>query len=169
MKYYKLFSSASLLLMPLAVFADGFIVVGKDSKVFDEPNAKGYVTLNQKDEEVSVLPGMVFKHHERANGWYVVEYFPGLRGYMSEQAKAAGCVSPKAGEYSVSNNPSQKITITNSNGKWTAIAGDGSYSGICEDNVVVFYDSKKNIAYSLVDLGDGPVIMSYDNSVTKFF
>ena len=53
--------------------------------------------------------------------------------------------------------------------KWTAIAGDGSYSGICEDNVVVFYDSKKNIAYSLVDLGDGPVIMSYDNSVTKFF
>ena len=75
MKYYKLFSSASLLLMPLAVFADGFIVVGKDSKVFDEPNAKGYVTLNQKDEEVSVLPGMVFKHHERANGWYVVEYF----------------------------------------------------------------------------------------------
>ena len=43
MKYYKLFSSASLLLMPLAVFADGFIVVGKDSKVFDEPNAKGYV------------------------------------------------------------------------------------------------------------------------------
>ena len=52
---------------------------------------------------------------------------------------------------------------------WTAIAGDGSYSGICEDNVVVFYDSKKNIAYSLVDLGDGPVIMSYDNSVTKFF
>ncbi len=157
------------LAVPLCAYADTFVVVGKETKVFDEPNAKGYVTLNTKNQEVILQPGMTFKTLETTSGWHIIEYSPGLRGYMSEQVKTVPGQLPKAGTYSVSNAPSQKLKAMSDGDKWSAIVGDKQFSGQSFGNVVIFFNEKNIPAYSLVDIGEGPIVMTYDNSVTKFF
>lgn len=152
-----------------SVFADEYVIIGKESKVFDEPDATGYVTLNTSNEEVSLVPGMVFKTMDNEQGWYIIEYSPGLRGYLSEQAKAVKTVSPKSGTYTVSNNPSQKLTTSVSGDKWNGKIGDKTYPGQAFGDAVVFFDEKGNPAYSMTDIGNGAVVISYDNAVTKFF
>ena len=151
------------------IMADTFIAVNKEAKVFDEPDATGYVTLNQKNEEVTALPGMVFKLSENKGGWNLVEYSPGLRGYISDQVKQSKFILPKAGTYKVANKPTDKITVVTNAGKWSASIGGKTYQGDLSGNIVVFFDDKKMPAYSLVDFGNGPIVMTYDNSVTKFF
>lgn len=150
-------------------YAEDFVVISKESKVFDEPDATGYVTLNTKNEEVVLQPGMVFKVHDNSQGWYIIEYSPGLRGYLSEQAKALSTFSPKAGTYIVSNNPSQKMTTSVNATQWTGKIGDKQYSGKAFGNVVIFFDEMGNPAYSLTDIGNGAVVMTYDNAVTRYF
>ncbi len=152
-----------------SAFAESYVVIGKEAKVFDAPNATGYVTLNTKNEEVVLQPGMVFKVNDSANGWYVIEYSPGLRGYLSEQAKAATTAAPKAGTYTVSNSPSRKLSVTGSSDKWSANIGGKQYSGKAFGDVVVFFNENGTPIYTLTDLGSGPIVMTYDNSVTKFF
>lgn len=153
----------------LSASADNYIVIGREAKVFDEPDATGYVTLNTKNKEVVLQPGMVFKTFDESKGWFIIEYSPGLRGYLSEQARTSVKTPPEAGTYSVANNPSQKLNVTKTGHKWTAKTHDKQYSGEVFENVVVFFDDKKNPAFSLVNLSSGPVVMTYDNSVTKFF
>lgn len=153
----------------IAAQADDYVIIGKETKVFDEPNATGYVTLNTKNEEVVLQPGMAFKIHDNSQGWYIIEYSPGLRGYLSEQAKSSSSSTPKAGIYTVSNNPSVKLDASGSDGKWTAKVGEKLYSGMAYGNVVIFLNDKGDAVYSLTDLGSGPVVMSYDNDVTNFF
>lgn len=153
----------------LNAYADNFVVVGKETKVFDEPNAKGYVTLNTKNQEVVLQPGMVFKTLENTSGWYIIEYSPGLRGYMSEQVKAPVNNLPKGGTYSVSNAPSQKLKTVSEGDKWIATVGEKQFLGKAFGNIIIFFDEKNTPAYSLVDMGEGPIVMSYDNKVTKFF
>lgn len=153
----------------LSAIADTYIVVNKNAKVFDEPNATGYVTLNQKNEEVTVLPGMVFKSLENRQGWNKVEYSPGLHGYISDQVKQAKCSQPKAGTYKVGNKPADKLTVELKDNTWNASIGGKTFRGQSFDNIVIFFDEKKVPVYSLVDLGEGPIVMTYDNSVTGFF
>ena len=153
----------------MAAFAEEYIIVGKDAKVFDEPNAKGYVTLNRKNEEVILTPGMIFKTLDNAKGWYIIEYSPGLRGYLSEQCKVTLAKAPVPGTYVVANYPSHKLSVTNSGDTWTATVNDSKYKGKAFGKVVIFLDADGKMAYSLADLGDGPVAISYDNSVTNFF
>lgn len=171
MKKFRLFRF-SFLLSSLIIagncLADNFIAVSKDGKVYDEASAK-YVTLNQDNDEVNVIPGMVFKTTEHAPGWYLVEYSPGLRAYIPDQIVANSFVSPKPGTYKISNNPSQTLSITQSGDNWNATLGAQSYTGSRFEDVVVFNDSDQKIAFSLVDLGNGPIVISYDNDVTKFF
>lgn len=169
---FRVIASALFFASSLAfstIMADTFIAVNKETKVFDEPDATGYVTLNQKNEEVKALPGMVFKLSENKGGWNLVEYSPGLRGYVSDQVKQSKFTLPKAGTYKVANKPADKLTVENNGSKWTATIGGKTYQGELSGNIVVFFDDKKIPAYSIVDFGNGPIVMNYDNSVTKFF
>lgn len=161
--------TASSLALSTSMAADTFIAVNKETKVFDEPDATGYVTLNQKNEEVTALPGMVFKSSENKGGWNLVEYSPGLRGYISDQVKQSKFVLPKAGTYKVANKPADKLTVECNGDKWTATVAGKTYQGESSGNIVVFLDDRNTPAYSLVDFGNGPIVMTYDNSVTKFF
>lgn len=150
-------------------YADNYIVVSKEAKIFDEPNSKGYVTLNTKNEEIIVLPGMVFKTLDSTQGWNLIEYSPGLRGYLSEQVTCSSLKAPKSGSYSVKNSPTQKLEITGEGDKWSASIGDKHYNGKAFGNVIIFFDEKNVPVYSLVDMGVGSVVVTYDNNVTKFF
>lgn len=149
--------------------AQDYVVVGKAAKVFDEPDATGFVSLNSKNQEVTLQPGMAFKKLEKQTGWNIIEYSPGIRGYVSDQALAPKTVMPKPGTYKVANKAADSLKADNANGAWTATVNGKTYNGKAFGNVVVFFSDPKTPAYSLVDLGNGPVAMTYDNSVTKFF
>lgn len=163
------FTSLFLLGLSLFAYGDNFIIVGKEAKVFDEPNAKGYVTINKNNEDVTLLPGMVFKVVESKEGWYVIEYSPGLRGYLSEQAKATVTQMPEAGTYTVENASYQKLIVYEDSDTWSATIGDREFLGELTDNAIVFFDDKGKPSYSLTNIGSGPIVMSYDNSITNFF
>lgn len=166
----KTLSTVLLALSPLAVTAEGgYVTIVKPGKVFDEPNAKGYVTLNTANQEVSLLPGMVFKVLDNASGWKIIEYSPGLRGYISEQVTGTPSGLPKAGSYEVTNNKKETVTFTFSAGSWNAASPRGSFKGEISGNAVVFTDGQGLPVYSLVELPEGTVAMSYDPKVTSFF
>ena len=152
----------------ISCMADDYVVVAKSGKVYDDPSPK-YVTLNQLNEDVNVIPGMVFKTYEHTPGWYMVEYSPGLRAYIPEQIVASSFNSPKSGDYKVQNNPSQSASVQNSGNDWSMNISGKSYDGKLQENVVIFFDESGNIAYSLVDLGQGGIVITYNNDVTKFF
>lgn len=149
--------------------AEEYVVISKPTKVFDSANTKGYVTLNSKNEEVSLQPGMVFKTLEASNGWDLIEYSPGLRGYLSQQATTKDTLLPKEGAYSVSNIANKKINISNNNNSWSANVDNKTYNGNSFGNVVIFFNEKGQPAYSLTDIGNGSIVFSYDNAVTGFF
>ena len=149
--------------------AEEFVVTRKPGKIFDEPNAKGYVTLNSKNEEVAFIPGMVFKSLESSKGWHMVEYSPGLRGYVSAQSMCKDHKMPTPGIYKVANNSAQQLKAELSGDTWKATVNDKVYSGKIFGNAVVFFNDNKEPAYSLVDLGEGGIAVSYDNTKTKFF
>lgn len=146
-----------------------YVTVMKPGKVFDEPNAKGYVSLNTRNEEVNLVPGMVFKVIEKGNGWDIVEYSPGLRGYVPSQIIGQPDVLPKGGTYKVANNPKETLTISTDGKGWKAISGTTILDGQIVGNAIIFSDKNGNQVYSLVELADGPVVMTYVGSVTGFF
>ena len=148
--------------------AENYIAVAKDGKVYDEASAK-YVTLNQNNDEVSVIPGMVFETSEHTPGWYKIEYSPGLHAFIPDQIVATNFIELKPGNYSIKNNPGKILNIEGSNDNWTATVDGNSYKGVKWEDILVFLDQNNKVAYSLVDVGDGPVAITYDNSITKFF
>lgn len=163
-----------LMLLAAGIFSqaivadDTFIVVGKQAKVFDTPNAKGYVTLNQKNEEVVLQPGMSFKSLEQSQGWTLIEYSPGLRGYVANQMLVSP-IEVRPGSYKISNNTSKSLKVEKSAEGWNATVDSKTYTGKQFGNVVIFFDEKNIPAYSLVDIGNGPIASTYSNEVTKFF
>lgn len=170
-KILKSFLSVALLFSASAptAFADDYVVVNKPAKVFDTPNTTGYVTLNSKNEEVTIAPGMVFKSLESNNGWHVIEYSPGLRGYLSELVVSSKNRLPNAGVYKISNFQSCQISASCENNVWKASVDGKIFSGKVFGNAVIFFAENGQPAYSLVDFGKGPVAFSYDNSITRFF
>lgn len=156
------------MIVSVSVMADSYVVISKESKVFDDASPK-YVTLNEDNEEVSLTPGMVFKTTEHVPGWYLIEYSPGLRGYVQEQAVASTVKNPQPGNYPVKNNPSQKISVQNKGDDWSAEVSGKNYKGLRFENILIFPDDRGNPAFSLVDLGSGPIVVTYDNALTKFF
>ena len=161
-------SAAALIMSSLASAEESYITIGKPSKVFDTPNAKGYVTLNQKNEEVKLVPGMSFKSIEHSKGWHLIEYFPGLRGYVADNILSETSL-PKPGLYKIANLPDQKIKVEKTADGWKATIGTVALKGKEIDNVIVFFNDDKTPAYTLVDLGEGPIAITYDNTVTAFF
>ena len=152
----------------LPVFSNNYIVVAKDGNVFDEANAK-YITLNQNNDNVNVIPGMVFETSEHTPGWYKVEYSPGLHAFIPEQITASNFKVLKPGTYNINNNPNQKISVQGSDNNWTATVDGKTYKGLESENILIFVDNNNKIAFSLVDIGSGPIAINYDNSVTNFF
>ena len=151
--------------------AEELAVILTGSKIYEEPKATGYVAKNMDDREVTVEKGMVFKILDKANGWDIVEYSPGLRGYIMEtvMASSSDLSDPLAGGYNPSNNPSVVVNISEADGVWTLSENGHNYKGIRNGKVVVFVDSKNQIAYSLVAINGNQIVYGYDNSLTKFF
>ena len=50
-----------LSIVSIASMADTYVVVGKESKIFDQPNVRSYATTNTSGNDVVLSPGMVFK------------------------------------------------------------------------------------------------------------
>ena len=148
--------------------AQDYIAIAKDGNVYDEANAK-YITLNQYNDEVSVIPGLVFATSEHTPGWYKVEYSPGLHAFIPEQITASSLSEVNPGTYTITNNGSQTITVVKNGDDWSATVDGANYKGKKEEDILVFVDNNNNVAFSLTDLGNGPIAITYDNSVTKFF
>lgn len=152
--------------------ADDYVVVGHDGKVFDSANAKGYATTNQNGDEVVVSDGMVFKKKDsRTQGWDLIEYSPGLNGFIlqSLEEKPAALKVPSAGSYKVVNNPSATVNVTRDGDSWVLSTGSSKYFGQLHDGAVVFFNSHGDVAFSLVSKGGKTYVFSYDNAITKFF
>ena len=155
----------------MAVFsgsASDYVAVGKNGNVYDEANAK-YITANQDNDDVSVIPGMVFLTSGHTPGWYKVEYSPGLHAFLPEAIVATDFSQVSPGTYEISNKPGTQMKVDNSGDEWTATVNGKTYKGTKTQEYVIFTDDSNNVAFSLVDLGNGPIAITYDNSVTKFF
>ncbi len=186
-EYYQLFNRLNFLIMrnitrfflTLSMafagmgvsLAQSYVAVNTDTKVFDQASAQGYVTQNQQGQNVVLSPGMAFKTTDSTPGWDVIEYTPGLRGYImkTNEVSPSALKAPTPGSYKVSNDSSTTLVISDKAGVWSASAGNVSYSGKMYGNIVVFYAKNGNQAYTLLDYGNGPVVMSYNNKITKFF
>lgn len=151
--------------------ADDYVVIAHEGKVYDRPNSKSYATTNQNGDEIVVKEGMVFKKRETREGWDLIEYTPGLSGFILQylEATPASLKSPAVGTYSVSNQDGKNIVISQEGTTWVAAFEGKKYAGQKHDGAVVFYDADSNIAFSLVNIGGTPVVVNYDNSVTNFF
>lgn len=165
----KILSLLTLLLaVSFAGFAQDYVAVAKNGNVYDDANVK-YITVNQNNDDVSVVPGMVFATSQHLPGWYKVEYSPGLNGFIPEQITTGNFVTVNPGTYNIANQPGHKITASGGNGVWSATVDGKSYNGTNFQEIIIFKDNSGNIAYSIVDFGNGPIAITYDNSVTKFF
>lgn len=152
----------------IGAYAADYVAIAKDGNVYDEANTK-YITVNQNNEDVSVIPGMVFNISQHTPGWYKVEYSPGLHAFIPEQIAASSLKPVQPGTYELLNNPGHKITVTENAGTWSAVSDGNSFKGAVAGDIIVFTDNSNNVAFSVVDLGNGPIAVTYDNSVTKFF
>ena len=169
MKALKIiFSLAALGMCSVFAYAQNYVAIAKDGNVYDEANAK-YITLNQNNDEVSVIPGMVFASSEHTPGWYKIEYSPGLHAFIPDQIVANNFNEVKPGTYSIKNNNGKQLTVEGSGDSWTAKADGNTFKGVKWEDILVFVDANNKVTYSLVDLGEGPVAITYDNNVTKFF
>ena len=148
--------------------AQNYVAIAKDGNVYDEANAK-YVTMNQDNEDVAVVTGMVFATTEHTPGWYKVEYSPGLHAFIPDQIVASNFSQLKPGTYDIKNNPGQKLTVEGSDDNWTGTVNGQQFKGVKWEDIIIFKDNNNNVSYSLVDIGHGPIDISYDNKVTKFF
>lgn len=169
MKIFKtLLISSALSVMPFMAYSADYIAVNKEGKLYDQSNTK-YVTENQNGDEVTVMPGMVFMTMEHLPGWYKIEYSPGLHAFLPEQIVATTFKNPVSGSYKVTNNPGETVQIQNSVNQWTVTSKGKTYKGILNGNIVIFSDDNNKLQYSLTDTGNGPIVITYDNDVTKFF
>lgn len=162
---------AAIILGIGSISAETYVTMAVKAKVFDQANAQGYVTQNSKGADVEVLPGMTFKVADTESGWDVIVYSPGLRGFVmkSVEAQPDNLRAPAPGTYKVANQPGATISITNNDGKWSASNGKSIYAGAQFGNVVVFINAQGNEEYSLVNLNGTPIVMNYNNAITKFF
>lgn len=167
----KALVTAILLLSCISSNAQKFIAIIKDTKVFETPVAKDeYAALNSQGKEVILLPGMCFAVKDQKAGWHTIEYTQGLRGMVMQNVVADPSVlkKPVAGEYSVTNSPAKKVSVTN-NGKWILNTGSEVLDGTEDNNIVIFFDKNGNQLYSLTNMNGKTILHSYLNSVTNFY
>ncbi|MCH5228804.1 MAG: hypothetical protein J1F12_02270 [Muribaculaceae bacterium] len=164
----KILSFLLFMAISSVVYAQNYIAISKNGNVYDEANAK-YITVNQNNDDVAVIPGMVFATSQRTPGWYKVEYSPGLHAFIPEQIAATDFKVIQPGKYEISNYPGHQLTVDKKGDEWQATSDGKTFKGQKYQDILVFLDDNKKVAFSLVDIGNGPVAITYDNSVTKFF
>lgn len=173
MKLLGNFFTLVMLVASFSASADNFVVLATDAKVFDTPKAGSYVTTNRDGNEVVLLSGMAVKSKDLVSGWHLVEYSPGLNGYLMDAMTVAPAKisAIKAGKYSVSNNPSEHITIMSDGKKWSAVSSSNPAVMDAEmiNNVLIIYNKKGDVAYSAGIVSGKPTVFTYSNDITKFF
>ncbi len=171
MKSGKILAAALLLGAAQYVMGETYMVVMKETKVFDEPNVNGYVTKNQNDQEVVLSEGMAFKIVETRKGWEMIEYSPGLRGMVmsSYGVPSDNLKKPSAGSFNVSNQSGNIVDVALAEGVWTLTSAGKNYKGQEFGNVVIFFDTNGNQAFSLTNVGGKTAVYCYSNDITKFF
>ncbi len=154
----------------MLLMADDFIAIAHEGKVYDSPNAK-YATTNRDGDDVVILDGMVFRKKEVRQGWDLIEYSPGLNGFIVQSLEVApASLKPIApGNYTVANNPGESVTLSKEGETWIATLPSGKFSGQMHDGVLVFFASDGSIALSAVNKGGKTTVYSYDNSITRYF
>ena len=163
----KLIILASACLLPFSGYAHNYVVVSNDTKVYDQPSVKGYVTLNGENAELMVSGGMAFKCREIKNGWAQIEYVPGISGFIMESQIDMNPALPSPGSYKLANGDSS-FEITLSGDKWSLKGNGTELSGVVEGNVVIFNDRFGNPLYTLVKTAKGTFLFNYSPELTKF-
>lgn len=155
--YFSLFALA----LACGVASAEYVVVARETRVFDGPAAKD-ATAAMSGADVVAKPGMVFVKDSAQGGWNKVEYLTGMRAFISADMIASGsAVSlPAAGEYGVTNG-SSKVSITADGGKYSLRDVKAAYSGKAENNAVIFRDVCGNVAYSAVVLNGKTYVYDY--------
>lgn len=169
----RLLKITLIMLMALPNFAtkaDDFVVVAKESKVFDGPSVNEYPTRNVAGEEIMLKEGMVFKVESFDKGWYLIEYSPGLRAYLAATMVATDKLSiPSTGVFKIANVAGEVLNFVKDGESFKASLKDKTYKGERAGEAVVFKDESGNIAFSLVTMNGLPYAWSYSNNATKFF
>lgn len=171
----KLFATIALAVSALSLFAQDYIIIGKETKVFETPTTKGFAVTNRDNDEIILQPGMAFPVVENTQGWAKIEYTPGLKGYIQQLSEAKTIAKPSAikpGKYNIANKPGAKLEIITDNtadSSSTLSAKDGAatYPGTAEGNILLFTDNFGNPAYTAVILDGATIIYSYDPKLTK--
>lgn len=169
----RLFLVSLLAIFSLQILrAEEYVVIAKDSKLFDTPIASNeYATKNGDDADCLVRPGMTLRLVEHKKGWDVVEYSPGLRAMVMQTIllAPASVKVPAPGNYNVANNPKERVTVTNTGADWLITSGTKHYKGKRAGNAVVFLNNKNELVYSLLNIGKTPYVYNYTNEILKFF
>lgn len=157
----RLYTSLYALALACGMASAEYVVVARETRVFDGPAAKD-VTAAMSGADVVAKPGMVFVKESAQGGWNKVEYLTGMRAYINADMIASGsAVSlPSDGEYGIANGVS-KVTITSDGGKYTLRDDKAAYSGKAENNAVIFRDVCGNVTYSAVVLNGKTYVYDY--------
>lgn len=168
----KLFIILAAFLTCLPAIAQKYAVIASESRIYDKPNVKSYATTNTSGQDIVLSPGMVFPVSDAPQaGWDKIEYTPGLKAFIlsSQLAQTSQLSLPKAGEYSIANNPGKRVSVTETGGNWTLTSDGKEFKGIGIDKTVVFKDQFSNPAFSIAVFSGKTYVFSYDNEITKFF
>lgn len=157
----RLYSSLFALSLACGFASAEYVVVARETRVFDGPAAKD-ATAAMSGADVVAKPGMVFVKESAQGGWNKVEYLTGMRAYINADMIASGSAVtlPSAGEYGITNG-SSKVTITADGGKYSLRDAKATYSGKAENNAVIFRDVCGNMTYSAVILNGRTYIYNY--------
>lgn len=167
MKKILLFLTLSFAVTSI-IWANDYIAIAKNGNVYDEANAK-YITVNQENEDVAVIPGMVFSTTQHTPGWYKIEYSPGLHAFVPDQIAATTFKAVEPGIYEIVNYSGHKLNAQKDGENWSASVDGKTYKGSQFQEIIIFSENGNQPAFSIVDIGNGPIAIAYDNAITKFF
>lgn len=140
-----------------------WFVVGKTTKLYEQPSVKGEVAISMKGSEIVAEPGMVFRVVSDHGVWTKVEYMTGINAFISNDARSANerLSSVAPGEYDITNGGG-KVTVSAADERRYTLTTDGhEYNGRKVGNFLIFKDKTGNIAYTLVDTGSDVIAYDY--------
>lgn len=167
-----------LLLLTLFAFfactgmlADTMVIVGSDTKLYDQPSVKGYTTKNHLDEDITVTKGMVFRCKNDKNGWSQIEYMPGITAFVMDSHLTQNNALPSTGHYKMSNGAMADYTLTQEADMWvlTSDADGEKFTGKDYNKVILFRDRFGNPTYTFTVVDGLPCLYTYDPNEAKFF
>lgn len=142
---------------------ENWFVVGKTTKLYEQPSVKGDVAISMKGAEIVAEPGMVFRVVSDHGVWTKVEYMTGINAFISNDARAANdrLTSVVPGEYHLTNSSgSVKVAATDER-RYTLTTNGKEFRGRKVGKFLVFKDNTGNIAYTLVDTGNDVIAYDY--------